>query len=107
MMRGREAFLMTLVIMRCVLSEHKACGFQVAGCVLMIKDVRCSTAIIDVCLRQMQSSRNGFAILVVPTKRVLRIHSRYPLRSKGGHGGNREHSAPATATPPTSKARHP
>eukprot|EP00983_Pelagomonas_calceolata_P011325 365278-Pelagomonas_calceolata.AAC.1 len=36
-------------------------------------------------------------------KRVPRINSRYPL-SRGGHGGNREHSA--TATPPTSKVRH-
>eukprot|EP00983_Pelagomonas_calceolata_P126985 1161354-Pelagomonas_calceolata.AAC.11 len=34
-------------------------------------------------------------------------HSRYPLRSRGGHVGNREHSAPATGTPPTSKVRHP
>eukprot|EP00983_Pelagomonas_calceolata_P022378 703884-Pelagomonas_calceolata.AAC.1 len=40
-------------------------------------------------------------------KRVPRTNSRHPLRSRGGRGGNREHSAPATATPPTSKARHP
>eukprot|EP00983_Pelagomonas_calceolata_P001948 65809-Pelagomonas_calceolata.AAC.3 len=32
-------------------------------------------------------------------KRVPRTNSRYPLRSRGGHRGNREHSAPATATP--------
>eukprot|EP00983_Pelagomonas_calceolata_P066152 1148891-Pelagomonas_calceolata.AAC.1 len=35
------------------------------------------------------------------------INFRYPLRSRGGHGRNREHSAPATATSPTSKVRHP
>eukprot|EP00983_Pelagomonas_calceolata_P022179 697078-Pelagomonas_calceolata.AAC.1 len=40
-------------------------------------------------------------------KRVPRTNSRYPLRSRGGRGGNREHSAQATATPPTSKIRHP
>eukprot|EP00983_Pelagomonas_calceolata_P013789 441564-Pelagomonas_calceolata.AAC.1 len=40
-------------------------------------------------------------------KRVPRTSSRYPLRSRGGCGGNREHSAPATATPPPSKVRHP
>eukprot|EP00983_Pelagomonas_calceolata_P088291 1157171-Pelagomonas_calceolata.AAC.3 len=40
-------------------------------------------------------------------KRVPRTNSRYPLRSRGGHGGNRKHSAPATATPHTSKVRHP
>eukprot|EP00983_Pelagomonas_calceolata_P022487 707846-Pelagomonas_calceolata.AAC.1 len=45
-------------------------------------------------------------------KRVPRTNSRYPLRSRGGRGGDvppvdREHIAPATATPPTSKARHP
>eukprot|EP00983_Pelagomonas_calceolata_P086556 1156784-Pelagomonas_calceolata.AAC.1 len=42
-------------------------------------------------------------------KRVPRANSRYPLGSRGGHGGNREHSAPATATPPDSKpeVRHP
>eukprot|EP00983_Pelagomonas_calceolata_P057707 1145184-Pelagomonas_calceolata.AAC.1 len=39
-------------------------------------------------------------------KRVPRTNSRYPLRSTGGHRGNREHSAPAAATPPTPKARH-
>eukprot|EP00983_Pelagomonas_calceolata_P076616 1153482-Pelagomonas_calceolata.AAC.1 len=38
---------------------------------------------------------------------VARSNSRYLLRSTGGRGGNREHSAPATATPPTSEARHP
>eukprot|EP00983_Pelagomonas_calceolata_P062513 1147332-Pelagomonas_calceolata.AAC.2 len=37
-------------------------------------------------------------------KRVPRINSRYPLRSRGGQG---EDSAPATATPPASKVRHP
>eukprot|EP00983_Pelagomonas_calceolata_P124971 1161167-Pelagomonas_calceolata.AAC.1 len=40
-------------------------------------------------------------------KRVPRTNSRYPLRSRGGRGGNREHSAPATASSPTSKVRHP
>eukprot|EP00983_Pelagomonas_calceolata_P013206 421716-Pelagomonas_calceolata.AAC.1 len=40
-------------------------------------------------------------------KRVPRTNSRYPFRSRGGRGGNREHSAPATATPPTSEVRHP
>eukprot|EP00983_Pelagomonas_calceolata_P044022 1139129-Pelagomonas_calceolata.AAC.1 len=29
-----------------------------------------------------------------------------PLRRRGGRGGNREHSAPAAATPPASKVRH-
>eukprot|EP00983_Pelagomonas_calceolata_P066154 1148892-Pelagomonas_calceolata.AAC.1 len=42
-----------------------------------------------------------------PTKSVPMINFRYPLRSRGGHGRNREHSAPATATSPTSKVRHP
>eukprot|EP00983_Pelagomonas_calceolata_P069870 1150545-Pelagomonas_calceolata.AAC.1 len=36
-----------------------------------------------------------------------RIVSRYPLRSRGGRRGNREHSVPATATPPALKVRHP
>eukprot|EP00983_Pelagomonas_calceolata_P092739 1157702-Pelagomonas_calceolata.AAC.8 len=40
-------------------------------------------------------------------KRVAMTSSRYLLRSRGGHGGNREHSAPATATPPAFKVRHP
>eukprot|EP00983_Pelagomonas_calceolata_P041959 1138286-Pelagomonas_calceolata.AAC.2 len=39
---------------------------------------------------------------VVSTKR---INSWYPLRSEGEHRGNREHSAPATATQPASKVR--
>eukprot|EP00983_Pelagomonas_calceolata_P085711 1156613-Pelagomonas_calceolata.AAC.6 len=39
--------------------------------------------------------------------RVPRTNSRHPLRSRGGRGGNREHSAPATVTPPASKVRHP
>eukprot|EP00983_Pelagomonas_calceolata_P083734 1156222-Pelagomonas_calceolata.AAC.4 len=41
--------------------------------------------------------------------KVPRPNSRYLLRSAGGRrgGGNREDSAPATATPPNSKARHP
>eukprot|EP00983_Pelagomonas_calceolata_P035870 1122679-Pelagomonas_calceolata.AAC.1 len=30
----------------------------------------------------------------------------FKLRSRWGRGGSREHSAPATATPPTSKVRH-
>eukprot|EP00983_Pelagomonas_calceolata_P087136 1156894-Pelagomonas_calceolata.AAC.2 len=37
-------------------------------------------------------------------ERVPRTNSRYLLRSRGGHGGSREHSAPATATPPIFKS---
>eukprot|EP00983_Pelagomonas_calceolata_P100326 1158554-Pelagomonas_calceolata.AAC.11 len=55
---------------------------------------------------RLTSSRPD-AILVVPLKRVPRSNSRYLLRSAGGRGGNREDSAPATATTPTSKVRHP
>eukprot|EP00983_Pelagomonas_calceolata_P017257 540797-Pelagomonas_calceolata.AAC.1 len=44
---------------------------------------------------------------IVPMKLVPRTYPRYLLRSTGGCRGNREHSAPATATPPTSKVRHP
>eukprot|EP00983_Pelagomonas_calceolata_P079047 1154513-Pelagomonas_calceolata.AAC.2 len=55
---------------------------------------------------RLTSSRPD-AILVVPMKRVPRTNSRYLLRSTGGRGGNRGHSAPATATPPTSEVRHP
>eukprot|EP00983_Pelagomonas_calceolata_P069106 1150251-Pelagomonas_calceolata.AAC.1 len=40
-------------------------------------------------------------------KRVPRTNSQYPLRSRGGRGRNREHSALATATPPPSKVCHP
>eukprot|EP00983_Pelagomonas_calceolata_P031740 995695-Pelagomonas_calceolata.AAC.1 len=40
-------------------------------------------------------------------KTVPRTNSRYPLRNRGGRGGNRGHSVPAIATPPTSKVRHP
>eukprot|EP00983_Pelagomonas_calceolata_P078029 1154109-Pelagomonas_calceolata.AAC.4 len=47
------------------------------------------------------------AILVVPIKRATRIRFRYPWRSREGCGENREHSAPASATPPASKFRHP
>eukprot|EP00983_Pelagomonas_calceolata_P045196 1139614-Pelagomonas_calceolata.AAC.1 len=47
------------------------------------------------------------AILVVPIQKMPRSNSRYLLRSTGGRGGNREDSAPATATPPTSQAHHP
>ena len=47
------------------------------------------------------------ALLVVPLKRAQRSNPRYELRSAGGRGGNREDSAPATATPPTFKARDP
>eukprot|EP00983_Pelagomonas_calceolata_P011934 383967-Pelagomonas_calceolata.AAC.2 len=36
-----------------------------------------------------------------------RTDSKYLLRSRGGYGGNREHSAAATATPPASKVCHP
>eukprot|EP00983_Pelagomonas_calceolata_P130052 1161656-Pelagomonas_calceolata.AAC.12 len=39
--------------------------------------------------------------------RIPRTNSRYPLRSRGRRGGNRKHSAQATATPPSSKVRHP
>eukprot|EP00983_Pelagomonas_calceolata_P102834 1158851-Pelagomonas_calceolata.AAC.2 len=35
-----------------------------------------------------------------------RTHSRYPLRNRGGRAGNREHSAPATATSTASKVHH-
>eukprot|EP00983_Pelagomonas_calceolata_P079789 1154868-Pelagomonas_calceolata.AAC.10 len=57
--------------------------------------------------KQRLTSSRPDAILVVPMKRVPRTNSRYPLRSRGGHGGSREHSAPATATPLNSKVRHP
>eukprot|EP00983_Pelagomonas_calceolata_P126908 1161348-Pelagomonas_calceolata.AAC.16 len=40
-------------------------------------------------------------------KRVPMLSSRYPLRSRGGLRGNREHSAPSTATPRASEASHP
>eukprot|EP00983_Pelagomonas_calceolata_P053516 1143326-Pelagomonas_calceolata.AAC.1 len=40
-------------------------------------------------------------------EKVPRANSRCLLRSRGGHGGNREHPAPATATPPASKVCHP
>eukprot|EP00983_Pelagomonas_calceolata_P113519 1159995-Pelagomonas_calceolata.AAC.8 len=40
-------------------------------------------------------------------KRVPKTNSRHPLRSTGGCERSREHSAPATATPPTFKVRHP
>eukprot|EP00983_Pelagomonas_calceolata_P006650 218679-Pelagomonas_calceolata.AAC.1 len=39
--------------------------------------------------------------------RVPSTNSRYLLRSRGGQGGNREHSALATATRPVSEVRHP
>eukprot|EP00983_Pelagomonas_calceolata_P060460 1146369-Pelagomonas_calceolata.AAC.1 len=57
--------------------------------------------------KQKLTSSRPDAILVVPMKRVPRSNSRYPLRSRGGCGGDRERSAPATATPLASKARHP
>eukprot|EP00983_Pelagomonas_calceolata_P079403 1154649-Pelagomonas_calceolata.AAC.1 len=57
--------------------------------------------------KQRLTSSRPDAILVLPMKRVPRINPRYPLRSRGGRGGNREHSAPAKATPPPSKVRHP
>eukprot|EP00983_Pelagomonas_calceolata_P067192 1149393-Pelagomonas_calceolata.AAC.1 len=50
-----------------------------------------------------QTSSHPDSISVVPTKRVPRTNSQYLLRSRGGRGGNREHSVPATATPPTSE----
>eukprot|EP00983_Pelagomonas_calceolata_P098849 1158395-Pelagomonas_calceolata.AAC.6 len=40
-------------------------------------------------------------------KRVSRTNSRYLLRSTGGRGGSRDHSAPATVTSTASKIRHP
>eukprot|EP00983_Pelagomonas_calceolata_P056433 1144584-Pelagomonas_calceolata.AAC.1 len=40
-------------------------------------------------------------------KRVPRTNSPYPLRSRGGCVRNREHSAPATATPPAFKISGP
>eukprot|EP00983_Pelagomonas_calceolata_P068149 1149779-Pelagomonas_calceolata.AAC.1 len=40
-------------------------------------------------------------------KKVLRTIPQYFLRSRGGNRGNREHSMPATATPPASNVRHP
>eukprot|EP00983_Pelagomonas_calceolata_P064094 1147981-Pelagomonas_calceolata.AAC.2 len=40
-------------------------------------------------------------------KRVPRTNSRYPLRSREGHGGSREHSAPAIAPPPAYKLSRP
>eukprot|EP00983_Pelagomonas_calceolata_P069572 1150415-Pelagomonas_calceolata.AAC.1 len=52
---------------------------------------------------RLTSSRPD-AVLVTPMQKVARSNSRYLLRSTGGRGENREHSAPATATPPTSKA---
>eukprot|EP00983_Pelagomonas_calceolata_P031880 1000864-Pelagomonas_calceolata.AAC.1 len=55
---------------------------------------------------RLTSSRPD-AILVIPIKKVPRTNSRYLLRRTGGRGGNREDSAPATATPPTSKVGHP
>eukprot|EP00983_Pelagomonas_calceolata_P115615 1160218-Pelagomonas_calceolata.AAC.9 len=45
--------------------------------------------------------------LVVPMKKVSRTNSRYLLRSRGGRGGDREHSVPATATPSAPKVCHP
>eukprot|EP00983_Pelagomonas_calceolata_P038423 1136796-Pelagomonas_calceolata.AAC.2 len=56
--------------------------------------------------KQRLTSSRPDAILVVPMKRVPRMNSQFPLRSRGGRGGNREHSAPATASSPTSKVRH-
>ena len=55
---------------------------------------------------RLTSSRPD-ALLVVPLKRAQRSNPRYELKSTGGRGGNREDSAPATATPPTFKARDP
>eukprot|EP00967_Tisochrysis_lutea_P122211 scaffold202074_cov17-Tisochrysis_lutea.AAC.2 len=46
-----------------------------------------------------------------PIVRLIRTNSRspvrYPLRSRGRHGENRKHSAPATVTAPASKVLHP
>eukprot|EP00983_Pelagomonas_calceolata_P062930 1147513-Pelagomonas_calceolata.AAC.2 len=41
------------------------------------------------------------------TKNVHDFQNRNGKLIRGGRGGNREHSDPASATPPTSKARHP
>eukprot|EP00983_Pelagomonas_calceolata_P067821 1149638-Pelagomonas_calceolata.AAC.4 len=49
----------------------------------------------------MLTSSRPDAILVGPIKRVPRTNPR------GGRGGNREHSAPVTATPPASEVHHP
>eukprot|EP00983_Pelagomonas_calceolata_P054603 1143766-Pelagomonas_calceolata.AAC.2 len=40
-------------------------------------------------------------------KRVSGTDSWYPLRSRGGRGGKREHSAAATATPPAAEIPQP
>eukprot|EP00983_Pelagomonas_calceolata_P038555 1136832-Pelagomonas_calceolata.AAC.1 len=40
-------------------------------------------------------------------KEVPKTSFWYPLGSRGGRGGNSEHSVQATATPPASKVRHP
>eukprot|EP00983_Pelagomonas_calceolata_P000599 21082-Pelagomonas_calceolata.AAC.1 len=40
-------------------------------------------------------------------KRVPRTISWYPLKSRGGRGGSREHSASATASPPAFKVHYP
>eukprot|EP00983_Pelagomonas_calceolata_P043706 1139015-Pelagomonas_calceolata.AAC.2 len=40
-------------------------------------------------------------------KTVQRTNSQYTLRNRGGRRGNREHSAPVAATPPTPKVCHP
>eukprot|EP00983_Pelagomonas_calceolata_P061510 1146857-Pelagomonas_calceolata.AAC.2 len=44
-------------------------------------------------------------ILVVPMRRVTRTIPRYPLRSRGGHGGNKGRSVLARATLPASQVR--
>eukprot|EP00967_Tisochrysis_lutea_P118208 scaffold191853_cov19-Tisochrysis_lutea.AAC.3 len=43
------------------------------------------------------------AMLLIPIRRVPRTTSQYLLRHRGGHGGKRDYSASATATPPASK----
>eukprot|EP00983_Pelagomonas_calceolata_P034376 1077274-Pelagomonas_calceolata.AAC.1 len=57
--------------------------------------------------KQRLTSSCPDATLAVPMKTVPMINFWYPLKSRGGHCGNREHSAPATATLPASKVRHP
>eukprot|EP00983_Pelagomonas_calceolata_P080645 1155229-Pelagomonas_calceolata.AAC.9 len=54
--------------------------------------------------KQRLTSSRPDAILIVPINRATETDSWYPLRSRGGRGGN---SAPAAATLPASKVRHP
>eukprot|EP00983_Pelagomonas_calceolata_P129556 1161617-Pelagomonas_calceolata.AAC.4 len=40
-------------------------------------------------------------------KGVPRTNSRFPMRGRVGHRGNRKHLAPATTSPPASEVCHP